>query len=125
MKYAHPILTPVLALAVVVAVVTISVTSAHANAPFTLLDGPNLTMGSTGQNVVQLQSLLSELGYLNVPVTIPFGYFGPMTQSALAQYQASAGISPAAGYFGPITQQYMRAYLTAKGWLAMLVQYGA
>lgn len=35
------------------------------------------------------------------------GYFGPLTQAALAEFQASVGISPATGYFGPKTRAYI------------------
>ncbi|MEN9405365.1 MAG: hypothetical protein RLY47_324 [Candidatus Parcubacteria bacterium] len=35
------------------------------------------------------------------------GFFGPLTQAALAEYQASVGITPAAGYFGPVTRAYI------------------
>lgn len=37
------------------------------------------------------------------------GYFGALTQSALAEYQAAHGIAPAVGYFGPITRAYILA----------------
>lgn len=35
------------------------------------------------------------------------GYFGLLTQAALAEFQASVGISPATGYFGPKTRAYI------------------
>ena len=34
-------------------------------------------------------------------------YFGEMTRAALAEFQASVGISPALGNFGPITRHYL------------------
>lgn len=37
------------------------------------------------------------------------GYFGSLTRQALAEYQQSAGISPAVGYFGPITKSNILA----------------
>ncbi|MDQ5927724.1 MAG: hypothetical protein QG633_162 [Patescibacteria group bacterium] len=35
------------------------------------------------------------------------GFFGPLTQAALAEFQLSVGITPAAGYFGPITRAFV------------------
>ena len=64
----------------------------------------DLTIGATGTDVVNLQEVLIDLGYLNIPVGVSKGYFGSLTQSALAQMQAAEGISPPAGYFGPITR---------------------
>lgn len=63
----------------------------------------SLTLGSTGADVVALQTYLETKGYLVIPTGVSKGYFGPLTQSALAKYQAAMGIAPAAGYFGPIT----------------------
>lgn len=85
-----------------------------------ILVGSNLTIGSAGQDVVVLQALLSELGYLNVPFSIPLGYYGTMTQSAVSRYQASLGVTPTAGYFGPATKIAMHANFGAHGWLSML-----
>jgi len=64
----------------------------------------NLTIGSTGADVTALQQWLATKGFFTVT---PTGYFGPITQKALAAFQASVGISPAAGYFGPITMAYL------------------
>ncbi len=69
----------------------------------------SLTLGSTGGEVSSLQQWLSSKGYLVMPAGVAMGYFGPLTQSALAKYQAEAGISPAAGYFGPITRARVNA----------------
>lgn len=35
------------------------------------------------------------------------GYFGPLTQAALAEYQAAVGITPAVGYFGSRTRAHV------------------
>ncbi|MFA7193556.1 MAG: hypothetical protein WC087_01420 [Candidatus Paceibacterota bacterium] len=64
----------------------------------------DLTLGSTGADVVSLQSFLEAKGTLSIPAGTSKGYFGALTQSALAKYQASVMISPAAGYFGPVTR---------------------
>lgn len=89
-------------------------------APFTLLGSPDLTVASTGQNVVQLQGLLSELGYLQVPQGIPFGYFGSMTKVALGRFQQSLGVSPSSGYYGTESRQALQMYLSSRGWLTLL-----
>jgi peptidoglycan hydrolase-like protein with peptidoglycan-binding domain len=82
--------------------------------------GSNLSVGSVGQGVVVLQGLMSELGYLNVPAGIPFGYYGSLTQSAVARYQASQNVTPAVGYFGPMTKNAMRSDFAPHGWLGLL-----
>src|SRR3989344_1546662 len=69
----------------------------------------DLTIGSTGSQVTALQSWLVSKGYLTMPAGVAMGYFGGLTQSAVAKYQAEAGISPAAGYFGPITRAKVNA----------------
>ncbi|MES2470804.1 MAG: peptidoglycan-binding domain-containing protein [Patescibacteria group bacterium] len=70
----------------------------------------DLTIGSTGADVVALQTFLVARGHLVMPPGVAMGYFGQLTRAALARYQASAGI-PATGYFGPIT----RANLNSMG----------
>ncbi|GMU74233.1 MAG: hypothetical protein AMXMBFR44_4300 [Candidatus Campbellbacteria bacterium] len=71
----------------------------------------DLTLDSEGPLVLALQGFLiaKEVGpaaeaLADVGAT---GYFGPLTQRALAEYQVSVGISPASGYFGPITRAYI------------------
>ncbi len=64
----------------------------------------DLTIGSTGSEVTGLQQFLVSKGYLVMPAGVSMGYFGNLTKSSLAKYQADHGISPAAGYFGPITR---------------------
>lgn len=68
-----------------------------------------LTLGSTGAEVVELQSFLEAQGKLTIPAGVNKGYFGGLTQSALAAYQAKEGISPAVGYFGPVTRAHVNA----------------
>jgi peptidoglycan hydrolase-like protein with peptidoglycan-binding domain len=69
----------------------------------------DLTIGSTGSEVVALQTFLESKGHLVMPVGVAKGYFGSLTQSALAKYQMSKGITPAVGYFGPITRAAVNA----------------
>lgn len=64
----------------------------------------DLTIGSKGADVTALQTWLVEEGYLVMPVGVPMGYFGTLTQKALAQWQAENAVTPAAGYFGPKTR---------------------
>jgi hypothetical protein len=63
-----------------------------------------LTLGSTGAEVEALQDFLVSQGTLTIPAGVAKGYFGGLTQSALASYQATAGIAPAVGYFGVQTR---------------------
>lgn len=62
----------------------------------------NLDLKSAGGDVVSLQQFLIQNGYLTVGNDT--GYFGALTQAALARFQAARGISPAVGYFGPVTR---------------------
>ena len=64
----------------------------------------NLTIGSTGSDVVQLQNFLTSSGFLTLPISVSPGYFGNLTKQALIRYQSSKGIQPASGYFGPLTR---------------------
>lgn len=64
----------------------------------------DLTLGSTGADVTALQSMLVAKGYLVMPAGVAYGYFGGLTQSAVAKLQMANGITPAAGYFGPVTR---------------------
>ena len=68
----------------------------------------NLTLGSSGSDVVQLQTWLLNNGYSIPSLSSGYtakGYFGSQTQAALIAYQRSIGL-PAYGYFGPMTRQY-------------------
>lgn len=69
----------------------------------------DLTVGSTGAEVSALQQFLVSKGFLTMPAGVAYGYFGSLTKAALAGYQASVGIAPAAGYFGPITRAHLNA----------------
>ena len=64
----------------------------------------NLTLGSTGSEVSALQQVLVSGGYLVMPAGASYGYFGPLTQAAVAKWQAANGVSPAAGYWGPVSR---------------------
>lgn len=68
----------------------------------------DLTIGSTGDDVTALQTMLIASGDLEI--LVPTGYFGELTKAALIKWQARNGV-PATGYFGPLT----RAAITAAG----------
>jgi hypothetical protein len=72
----------------------------------------NLTIGSTGSDVSALQTILVNGGYLVMPAGVAKGYFGSLTKSAVATWQAAVGISPASGYFGPISRAYINSHAT-------------
>lgn len=67
----------------------------------------DLTIGSTGPDVVALQKYLVKNGFMVMPKGVSYGYFGTITQRAVAAYQAKNGIVPAVGYFGPKTRTYL------------------
>lgn len=75
------------------------VVAAPANNPyvFTKL----LTVGSTGEEVRQLQLALKSLGYFTYPSVT--GYFGSLTRDAVLSFQKAKGISPV-GFVGPATR---------------------
>lgn len=66
----------------------------------------NLTVGSTGADVVALQTALMSAGY-NIPAiasgAASKGYFGSQTQAAVKAYQAARSI-PSTGFVGPLTR---------------------
>ena len=71
----------------------------------------NLTVGSKGSQVVALQDYLESKGYLVMPVGVAKGYFGGLTRSSVAKFQAANQITPAVGYFGPVTRGILNAML--------------
>ena len=66
----------------------------------------DLTLGSSGSDVVNLQSWLMSNGY-DIPAVssgvTTKGYFGAQTKAALAKYQAWIGL-PSFGFFGSLTR---------------------
>lgn len=67
----------------------------------------DLTLGSTGPDVVALQKYLVKKGMMKMPTGVSYGYFGNITQRAVAFYQTVNGITPTAGYFGPKTRKHL------------------
>jgi hypothetical protein len=71
----------------------------------------DLTVGSQGSDVIALQVALIALdsgpSAKALATAGSTGYFGAMTQAALAEYQRAKGITPASGYYGPLTRARM------------------
>lgn len=67
----------------------------------------SLSIGRSGSDVTALQTYLNAQGYLTVN---PTGYFGPLTESAVARWQASGGVAAmggiGSGIFGPLSRAY-------------------
>ncbi|MBX7101614.1 MAG: peptidoglycan-binding protein [Myxococcaceae bacterium] len=96
--------------------------SAGAPAPSPTTSGSALTApsmdlgrGASGNDVLQLQRDLVQLGHLSESdlATGP-GTFGPRTQAAVRDFQAAHGV-PAAGFYGPLTRQAMNGALRGLG----------
>lgn len=85
----------------IIALTVALVGAASANAAFTR----NLTVGSTGTDVAELQTWLISKGFSIPSISsgaATTGYFGQQTKMAVAAYQASVGL-PNQGFFGPLT----------------------
>ncbi|MBT7717722.1 hypothetical protein HN699_05135, partial [Candidatus Uhrbacteria bacterium] len=73
----------------------------------------DLTLGSKGEDVRELQKYLNKSGYI-LADSGPGSrgnetdYFGELTRQALIKFQKAVGIKPAAGYFGPITRSFIK-----------------
>jgi peptidoglycan hydrolase-like protein with peptidoglycan-binding domain len=78
----------------------------------------DLTLGSTGADVVALQEMLEINGYLQLPEGVSKGYFGSATEKALANFQFANGISPADGYFGSMTREWLNTKCSGNGYTA-------
>ena len=74
----------------------------------------DLTIGSTGSQVVALQQMLVAQGHLVMPSGVAMGYFGTLTKAAVAKWQAANGL-PATGYFGPMSRAKVNAMGGATG----------
>ena len=71
----------------------------------------NLTLGSRGSAVSQLQQDLTGLGFYTNSID---GSFGPKTQGAVMNFQKSQGLK-VDGLVGPITKATLNAALTGIG----------
>ena len=66
-----------------------------------------LAVGSQGPDVTRLQHILVAKGLLASGSAT--GYFGPLTQNALVQFQSQSSIDPV-GVFGPTTRNFVEAH---------------
>ena len=73
----------------------------------------DLTLGSEGAEVIELQKVLIAEGYLTMPKGVSMGYFGALTKAAVIKYQLKNNIKPAAGYVGSITRGVLNASISA------------
>ncbi|MBS3921593.1 MAG: peptidoglycan-binding protein [Nitrosarchaeum sp.] len=79
------------------------------NVPCTVLKVPPvLKMGSTGPEVVKLQIALKGMGYLNIPQSIPLGFYGFKTKAAVTQAQIDWNIVPFDGIVGLKTATWIK-----------------
>lgn len=70
----------------------------------------DLYIGSTGNDVKQLQALLvNEVSY---PADLITGYFGRITKEAVKKLQEKLGVQPVSGYFGEITRKALKALIS-------------
>lgn len=65
----------------------------------------DLTVGSRGTEVKELQRFLASQGFFKREGTTEI--FGPITRQALANFQKKFNITPASGFFGPKTRGYV------------------
>lgn len=78
----------------------------------------NMTVGSTGADVKQLQMVLNSDAATQVSVSGAGSpgnetmYFGPATKAAVIKYQTKHNISPQSGYVGPLTRASLNAMST-------------
>ena len=99
--------------------VLVSVPKAHAETQ-NITVSEDLTVGMSGASVVTLQALLSEMGYLNVPIGVPLGYYGSITKAAVANYQANRNVSPTSGFYGAETKLALFSDFNSRGWAHLL-----
>jgi len=88
-----------------------AMTIGSANAAASYVFSNYLSVGSTGPDVVALQSWLVSQGFLTMPAGVSEGYFGSLTKAAVVAYQASVGL-PSTGYVGPLTVAKLNAGTT-------------
>jgi peptidoglycan hydrolase-like protein with peptidoglycan-binding domain len=92
------------------AVVAFALTAVAADAAFTR----DLTIGSTGADVTELQTILEQGNYLTIPAGTSKGYFGALTKDAVMKWQAAVGL-PSTGYFGPMSRAKIAAMPSTPG----------
>jgi peptidoglycan hydrolase-like protein with peptidoglycan-binding domain len=88
--------------------VTVQATTGAATTPTTEAPAQTLKPGDTGSQVKVLQQALKALGF---PAGTPDGDYGPSTQNAVEQFQASKNLT-ADGIVGPDTLDAIRKALS-------------
>jgi peptidoglycan hydrolase-like protein with peptidoglycan-binding domain len=68
-----------------------------------------LALGSTGADVTALQTLFAQQGLF---ATTPSGYYGPVTEAAVAAFQSKNGLDPV-GSVGPKTRAILNKLLSS------------
>lgn len=69
----------------------------------------DLSRGASGEEVKYLQQFLAYEG--SYPEALVTGYYGPLTQAAVARFQTTYGVTPAVGYMGPKTRHTIQTML--------------
>ncbi|MBI5004416.1 peptidoglycan-binding protein [Candidatus Kaiserbacteria bacterium] len=80
----------------------------------------NLSIGSRGTDVIELQKILITGGFLKI--TAPTGYFGPATKVAVIAYQQAHSITPALGYVGTLTRAALNGGTTLSDEKASMIK---
>lgn len=71
----------------------------------------NLSYGSSGAEVYQLQEFLTAQGVYKGPIT---GNFYSLTLSGVKAFQKAESITPVSGYFGPISRETANSILASE-----------
>jgi len=81
----------------------------------------NLSLGSSGSEVIKLQDALINLGY-DIPAIMngfaSRGYFGPQTVSAVKNFQKANNIITT-GYFGPLSRAKLNSLIPEKKFITI------
>ncbi|MDD4931623.1 MAG: peptidoglycan-binding protein [Candidatus Colwellbacteria bacterium] len=113
-----------ISLAVIVMALFVSAICIAADAPMDIppsqaVFNRSLSLGSIGDDVRALQVFLNNNGFIVATSGIgspgqETSYFGSLTRSALAAFQAKSDIRPSVGYFGPITKARIISLLSSE-----------
>ncbi len=76
----------------------------------------DIHQGTSGAAAAELQAFLGEQGYFTLPLGVSFGYFGPITRTALVRVQTANGLI-ATGIFDQQTRNAVQVYMLSHCWL--------
>ena len=100
-------------IAIVTLLIGLALAPVGALAHETATAATDLSIGMRGQGVIGLQEFLIEkdegTSARALATAGATGYFGTLTRSALAEYQAAHAIAPAEGYYGAKTRAFIAA----------------